>query len=220
MTSEKPSDRRLTLVDTWDNDSRPYFLREDDTCYFYGEYTPRAKYDRSATNDLISNFKKEMDRKGRPEWRYKEEAINKAGGIFAALLKSSWLRGATLVPMPPSKARHDPAYDDRLVRMLRVMERRVGYSLDIRELLYQTESTRSSSQSGIRVTVEELRAVYRIDSDLVDPWPERIGIFDDLLSAGRHFRVAKDLLQDRFPDADIQGFFIARTIQKPDDIGW
>jgi hypothetical protein len=222
MTSAKPSERRFTKVDTWEYESRPFFLREDDICYYHGEYTPRAKWSHSATNNLISNFKKEMDRKDKPEWRFKEGAIREAGALFDKLSKE-WLRTATLVPMPPSKARTDPDYDDRLLRMLKIIEQRSGMKLDIRELLYQTRSTRASSrassQGEARLSLEELKEVYRIDENLVEPWPTTVGVFDDLISAGRHFRVAKDLLQGRFPEVDVIGFFLARTIEPNEGSG-
>ena len=98
-----------------------------------------------------------------------------------------------------------------------IIEQRSGIKLDIRELLYQARSTRASSrassQGEARLSLEELREVFRIDENQVEPWPTTVWIFDDLISAGRHFRVAKDLLQRRFPEAEVIGFFLARTIE-------
>ena len=45
----------------------------------------------------------------------------------------------TLVPVPPSRARDDPLYDDRMTRMLQAIW--TGQQADIRELIVQTEST-------------------------------------------------------------------------------
>jgi len=42
--------------------------------------------------------------------------------------------------------------------------------------------------------------------------PKHIGLFDDVITAGSHFRAAKDLLQDRFPEAKIVGIFVARRV--------
>jgi hypothetical protein len=56
-------------------------------------------------------------------------------------LPIEWLNTATLVPMPPSKAKTDPLYDDRMVRMLRAI--RTTPALDIRELLLQATSTQA-----------------------------------------------------------------------------
>jgi hypothetical protein len=54
-----------------------YYLDADDECYFIGEYTARAGFAFSATNDLIQNLKKPMDRRDRPEWKYKEWRLPK-----------------------------------------------------------------------------------------------------------------------------------------------
>jgi predicted amidophosphoribosyltransferase len=40
--------------------------------------------------------------------------------------------------------------------------------------------------------------------------PTNIGIVDDLLTTGSHFRAIKDKLLERLPHARIVGFFIAR----------
>lgn len=47
--------------------------------------------------------------------------------------------GFTLVPIPPSKARADPLYDDRLLRALRAP----GVNLDVRDALFFRETMRA-----------------------------------------------------------------------------
>ena len=70
MTSDNASPIRLTKVDKL---MRPqhHHLREEDKCCFIREYTAGERYTFSPTNDLISNFKKDMDRHDKLEWRYK-----------------------------------------------------------------------------------------------------------------------------------------------------
>lgn len=55
------------------------FLAPDDHCFFLREYTAGAGYEHGETNNLISNLKKKVDRRGRPEWVHKERAIQRAG---------------------------------------------------------------------------------------------------------------------------------------------
>jgi len=93
-------------------------LEPGDDCYYLGEYTARAGYAFSATNDLIQNLKKPMDRKGRPEWRYKTWAINRSAEMLREVLPEKWLASVTFAPVPPSKARDHADYDDRLLRIL------------------------------------------------------------------------------------------------------
>lgn len=69
---------KLTLVDDL---IRPqhFFLEPDDKIYFLREYTAGAGFAHGETNNIISNLKKDMDRRGKPEWYYKERAIENAG---------------------------------------------------------------------------------------------------------------------------------------------
>ena len=69
----------LTRVDHW-------YLTENDACYFIGEYTARMGYAYSTTNNLVLNFKKTIDRRGLPEWRYKRRAIGQAAVAFRTAL--------------------------------------------------------------------------------------------------------------------------------------
>jgi hypothetical protein len=206
---------RLTRIDELYR-SQHHFLTPEDDCYFLGEYTPGAGYAHSATNDLIANFKKPPDRRDTPEWPYKRQAVARAAAMLAAALDPGWLAHATLVPMPPSAARGDPAHDPRLAETLADLERTAGRPLDIRELLVQAASTRSSSRSGgDRLSLAELRAVYRIDASLAGAPPRTIGLFDDLITSGAHFRVAQEMLRERFPHAWVSGIFLARCLHLP-----
>jgi hypothetical protein len=75
MTSANSSfPRRLTKIDEL---TRPdhSFLDGEDSCYFLGEYSARQGFAHSATNNLIMNLKKPMDRRGTSQWQWKERAI-------------------------------------------------------------------------------------------------------------------------------------------------
>jgi hypothetical protein len=72
------------------------FLDVADDCYYLGEYTARAGYAFTATNDLIQNLKKPMDRRGRPEWRYKIWAIDRSGEMLREVVPEQWLDRVTL----------------------------------------------------------------------------------------------------------------------------
>ena len=114
---------RLSRIDDL---SRPdhYFIEPDDDCLYLGEYNARKGYQFSATNNLIFNLKKPMDRRGQPGWPYKRQAIESAGRQMREALDAlnpRWLSMATLVPMPPSKVKSDAMYDDRMLQMLQVI---------------------------------------------------------------------------------------------------
>ena len=212
MTSDGTFPQRLTKVDDL---IRPdhWRLTDADDCYFIGEYTASQGYSYSDTNDLISNFKKTMHRRGRPGWHYKDRAIQKAAEAFRKALTPKDLDRLTFVPIPPSKAKGDPLYDDRLTWMLGAI--RPKPPLDIRELVVQTESTDAVHDRGVRPTPEQIQALYRIDETLTEPAPGIIAVVDDILTTGAHFRAAKSVLSTHFPETSIIGLFIARTVRVP-----
>jgi predicted amidophosphoribosyltransferase len=199
MTSSGTFPQRLTKIDGL---ARPdhFYLTPADECYFLGEYTALKGFAFSATNQS-------MDKRATAQWRYKESAIEEAAAAFRASVNSDWLDNATLVPIPPSKSKSDALYDDRLVRMVRGI--RAQPALDVRELVLQRASTVAVHDQENRPTPEQIQANYMIDQAICDPVPQVIGLFDDVLTTGAHFRAASTVLQQSFPGVRIVGLFIA-----------
>ena len=148
MTSTETLQNRFIRIDELTKQDHPHLVSED-KCFFTGEYIPGVGYEKSGTNSLMHNFKKSPDRKSQPfEWKHKEKAINQVAKAYAIALGSDAINSLTFVPIPPSKARGDPLYDNRLTRMLHAMKG--DYSADIRELVLQSESTTPSHESSHR----------------------------------------------------------------------
>src|SRR5260221_1158784 len=84
-------------------------LDTDDVCFYHGEYVAGAGIG-SAANDLILDLKKEPSRRGKPDWIYKEWAIEDCARVFRRALDLARLEGTTLVPVPPSKPRGGSPY--------------------------------------------------------------------------------------------------------------
>jgi hypothetical protein len=209
---------RLSKIDDSNRDDH-YHLDPNDQCYHLFEYTSQKDFTFGFANDLISNLKKPVDRRGRPEYRYKTMAIQDCSRYLATTLNDDWLRAATLVPIPPSKDRQSPLYDDRVVAICRRIDALKPYSIDIRELVQQQVSIQAAHESpDNRPSVDDLRRIYRIDEQLANPEPRAIGIIDDVLTAGSHFRAMKDLLACRFPNVPITGIFIARRVFPNDEL--
>ncbi len=193
-----------------------YYLTPGDTCIYLREYTPRQGYEYSETNRLIHNFKKSVDRRGKKEYYYKEQAIGQIEREIASCFKKEWLLRATLVPIPPSKTKAHPLYDDRMTQVLKGIGGWIGGKCDVRELIVQTKDMEAVHlHNDDRLTPDELRAIYEIDEDLTSPEPRSIGLFDDVITAGSHFRAAKDMLEERFPGVKIVGVFVARRVPLP-----
>src|SRR5450755_1393836 len=71
-------------------------------------------------------------------------------------------------------------------------------------------SARAAHESSDRPSVEELMANYQFDDALCANPPEVIGIVDDVLTVGNHFRAMSNKLTERFTNASIVGIFVAR----------
>lgn len=188
------------------------YLTAADSCLFLREYIPHVGYSGGETNSLISNFKKGMDRKGRPGWHYKNTAIRQIAEELANALNPDWLKTATLVPIPPSKTKQHPFYDDRMTQVLRLLPQIRGVQGDVREIILQVTDMEAAHTADSRPTPADIQINYSLDAGATDPTPEMIGIFDDVLTTGAHFRAASDLLSATFPGAPIIGVFIARRI--------
>jgi hypothetical protein len=201
--------QRFTKIDDL---TRPdhWYLTQDDECYFFGEYTARKGFSFSATNQLSLNFKKRADLRGTGQWYWKEKAVDEIARAFRGAIQDKGLDILTFVPIPPSKARTDPLYDNRLRWMLDSI--RPSRPVDVRELIEQGQSTTAAHESDTRPTPDELAGLYRITRALTTPKPQLIAIVDDLLTTGCHFRAAKTVLAPLFPGVNIIGLFVARRV--------
>ena len=183
------------------------YLKEGDVCLYLHEYTSRSGYSFGPANDLISNLKKPVNRRHKPEYAYKMQAITTCSNLITAALNTEWLKIGTLVPTPPSKAKDDRLYDDRLIQVCK------GVISDVREIVRQKATIRSAHENpDNRPTVAELEAIYEIDETFSSPTPKSIAIVDDVLTAGTHFRAMHNVLIRRFPTVPMAGIFIARRV--------
>lgn len=215
MKSASTFPRRLTKIDDLTRADHSY-LAAADACYFLGEYTARKGYAVSATNQLVFNLKKGMERRDRPEWRYKAEAIQKAAQALHDALNDRVRQTLTFVPVPPSKAKTDPLYDDRLVQVLQAIW--PGQGADIREMFVQPASTDAVHDRDDRPTPAELEARYVLDRALLQPKPQTIAVLDDMITTGAHFVAIRNILRREFPDTRIIGIFITRRVPEAVDV--
>ena len=99
-----------------------------------------------------------------------------------------------------------------MTQVLNLLRPLTGAKCDVRELIIQTEDMEAAHTSDERPSPIEIRANYAIDEALTAPEPKVIGLFDDILTTGAHFRAAKVILENRFPSVPIVGIFVARRI--------
>lgn len=205
---------RLTKIDEL---KRPdhHHLDGEDNCYFFGEYTARKGFRHSETNQLIWNLKKGNDKRGSYEYRFKGQAIQQVAKLITQTIGN--LYDYTFVPVPPSKCRTDPAYDDRIADILRACHQRNG-QLQFRELVTQRMSMGASHSSIARPSPAQIAANYQFDQTITAGIRNTVVIFDDVLTAGSHFKAMKDTIRHHLPNVGIMGLFIARTERDSDMI--
>lgn len=185
-------------------------LDESDICLYWCEYTARQGYDYSPTNQLILNLKKSVSLKAHEQYSYKIQAIKTCASYFQYMDWSPF----SIIPIPPSKKRTDPLYDDRLIRVLNSANELLPlkFRFDIKDIVIQNESYEPSHHSSKRPSCQELKTRYQLEKININHFRNKIVIFDDVLTMGSHFKAVKSLLQDTYPDKKIYGLFIARSI--------
>lgn len=185
--------------------------------YYIGEYNAREGYGFSEMNQLIFNLKKPMDRRGRTDWRYKGEAIEKAARLFTGLIKAAILPQLTIVPMPSSKRKDHPDHDDRMLQVVRLIGQGREEPVDVRELLVQEVNLEASHLTQERPSIQELVESMRIDEALLEPRPRAILLVDDVITNGSHLRAAKQLLEPLLPGVPIGLLVLARRVPNSTD---
>ena len=219
--AKEPMPQRLTVVGERERRDH-HHLPEGAKCYFWGEYTPYEhtngeKWNYSETNQLISNFKKKMDRYGQFDWRYKQEATQKIVERFSGFWQ--WgnlhtINRVALIPVPPSKARGDANFDPRMLNVLSGIAKRANIPLDIRDCLSFSGKYAASHESSDRPTPEQLFAELTFDHAAGKPKqpPGLIFLFDDMLTTGAHYVAVARKLGEHFPNVQVAGQFVARRI--------
>ena len=215
MTSSNTLPHRFTQIDELTRPDHPHLSDEDD-CFFLGEYTAYKGFAFSKTNSMILNFKKSVKTRGETQWNYKIDAIRKFAKAFRKALQPDILGSLTFVPIPPSKAKSDHLYDDRLIKMLHAIS--PTQDLDIREIIVQKTSTIAVHESEERPTPAQIEQLYKFKGLQNKPTPEIIAIVDDVLTTGAHFIAVKNILSKHFPQAWIFGLFIARRVPGTSDL--
>lgn len=210
---------RLRQIDETNRSDHSH-IRESDTCFFLHEYTKGLSWKDSAITNLVQNLKRDPSYRDKPAWRHKLRTIDEVGRDLAGALTREWLELATLVPIPPSKTPTHSSYDDRITQVLLAIRRHSGVQCDIRELLMQTVDKEASHTRDERRDIERLIADYQIQESLVNPPPKQIGVFDDMLTTGAHYRAAIAVLGGRFPGIPIVGIFVTRRIIPEVEINW
>ncbi|WP_140636172.1 hypothetical protein [Methylibium rhizosphaerae] len=202
---------KLQAIDD-SNRSAHYYLAPDDECYFLHEFTARKGFGFSPGNQFIFNFKKSPTKRLEAQYQHKVKAIRWAIATYRSIFDqvAGVYEGATFSPIPPSKASDHAEYDDRMWQVVSgICE---GKGADARELIRQRGSYEAShlgGEAGSRIKPTQLQGLYELPGG---PPKALVMLFDDVLSAGCHFRAAKSAILAAYPATRVVGFFLARRV--------
>jgi len=186
-----------------------YYLNEEDECFFFHVYHANKGFKFSEYNQLISNFKKKLDRKGEYDWKYKQEAVRKVASILRSTL-ATITTPVTIVPIPPSLCKTDAMYDDRMLQALKMAA--IGLkNITVRDII-SLEENREASHSGskTRLPPSQLLELLTLE-DNPSIQTQNVILIDDVITTGSQFKACKMLLLRNYEGIEVTGLFIART---------
>lgn len=183
-----------------------WYLTPEHYCHFFGEYTARAGFSHSSTNQIIANVKKKPNLRGTAQWQYKVRAMHQVAAAIRGALNPQSYGIVTLIPIPPSKLLTNPEYDSRIADIARM----VSPNADVREIIVAAAPRQPLHESEQRLTPDQLIATLQIQEAHCNPAPQNIILIDDVITTGCSFVACGTLLQQRFPGVPISGIFAAR----------
>jgi len=193
-----------------------HFLTPEDDCFYFMEYTSNTDFRYSPSNDLISNFKKSPEHRDHPQWAHKSRAIWKVGNILAqTLLPAAGVPDVVIVPIPTSKRRDHPLYDDRMLQVLSSLQQR-DQDVDVREILTIRHNMEATHISSGKRSPMKIGQNLLLNKNLCVTTKNKFLLVDDMITSGAHFIACKSKLLEQFPEAIIKGLFIARRTFKAD----
>ena len=184
----------------------PRWLEPGDYCYFAREYTPGAGFTESETNDLIVNIKKPVDRKGKREWCWKEDAIKRFAKELSQLLDGNY----TVTCVPSSKAKNDPLYDSRIEDTLHLL-RQNNPKICIEYPIVRTKSVLAKHKGGVRDPNIECNSLEWVGFQKDH---SQIIIVDDVITSGAGFKTCQRIILENISSMQVIGVFWARSIHK------
>lgn len=187
-------------------------LNHEGKSIFYARtYTIGQGYSYSVTNNLIINIK-HAPNSGSKQTHHKKSAIRKFAQELASFFNFYHSVPFAIIPIPPSKTRKHPLFDDRLEQVAN----EVAYlcSNVIASPILEGITDMATYHSGAERSAQKCYASMRVISDSqYEELPHRIlAIMDDVLTSGAHYEAARQHLLSQFPSAQIIGMFWAKSV--------
>jgi len=139
----------------------------------------------------------------------------KGGGGFAAFFRPD----TVLVPVPGSAAEPGARW---VGQQLAGCLRELGLGQSVQSLLCRRHAVRKSATSppGLRPTVMDHYASFAL-AGVRPGWgsPARLVLVDDVITRGRTLLAGAARLREAFPQAEIRGFALLRTLAAGENVG-
>lgn len=180
-------------------------IKSDDKCVYAREYKSQSGF-KYRTNQLIWNFKKSPLKKETPEWQYRTEAITVFTKEIEKLFKPN--SNATITAIPSSKPNTHPEYDNRFEDLFKELVK-IRPNLNI-ECPVEIQNIIKPAHHGGSRDPEDIKKNYKWKG--FKNIPEKIGILDDVLTTGAHFRAMSDFLKENGYNGQIIGIFWSRAV--------
>ena len=190
--------------------SNPH-IKDTDICLYAREYLSGNKNmsfsQLNETNRLIVNLKKSPEKKTKPkEWWHREQAVTKFKTETEQLFRETF--NIAITAIPSSKHKDHSEYDNRFEDLFKELLKSwpnltIEWPIEIKETVTATH-------------FEENR---KLPKDIKDNYiwkgfkksPEKLFVFDDVLTSGAHFRAVSDFLKENEYKGQIIGIFWAKT---------
>ncbi|WP_373072109.1 phosphoribosyltransferase [Sulfurimonas sp.] len=179
-------------------------LLDSDECYYFFEATNEG-YKGSKVNDLLFNFKKPIEKKGKAEWYYRDKAVDKFAK-YLSKIESFNNNVMVVIPAATSKNRSSELFNDRIDETVRKLKLKCPNV--VIEIPFDTKIDVQESHNGGTRKVEDIQ--NNTEWLGFNTKAETVVIVDDVLTTGAHYRAWKDMILSKEPTVKrVIGLFLA-----------
>jgi len=187
-----------------------WVLNADDNCFYYRDYQASGGYQASESNQLVFNLKiaPQVETENSARWKHKLNAIEQCVFDFEQFFDSFIRTNKSLligvIPIPPSKVRSDPEYDDRMMVVANRLSDKYQ-QIDAHDAFERKASATPLHLGGTRRVSDAKDSMVLSDIQL-DRY-DVVFVIDDVITTGTSFVAYKELINECYPSLVVAGLF-------------